>query len=76
MEVLFSIYSGISSKSLSKMNTLPAETSHADRLDSSSDQVKLERAKTERQRYLQPEEAAQIFDNKIPVKEKVFYVDL
>ncbi|KAK4270277.1 hypothetical protein QN277_023331 [Acacia crassicarpa] len=63
--------SGISSKSLSKMNTLPAETSLADKLGSNSAHFKFGRSKSVKQRQLQPKDAAQIFDNKIPVKKKL-----
>ena len=58
------------------MTTLPVNISHGDKLESSSSKVKLERSKTERQRHLRPEDAAQIFDNKVPVQEKVCYCDL
>ncbi|KAI4354434.1 hypothetical protein L6164_003295 [Bauhinia variegata] len=63
--------SGISGKELSKVNTLPIEISHVDKLESGSSHFKLERSKTERQRHLWPEDAAQIFDDKIPVQEKL-----
>ncbi|KAF7845521.1 sterol 3-beta-glucosyltransferase UGT80A2 isoform X1 [Senna tora] len=63
--------SGVSSRVLSKVNTLPEEISHVDKSESSSGQFKLERSRTERQRHLRPEDAAQIFDDKIPVKEKL-----
>nr|AYR16621.1 UDP-glucosyltransferase UGT80A23 [Polygala tenuifolia] len=65
--------SGGSSRSLSKVNTLPADFSHNDESVSTSSPLKLERSKTERLRHnnLRPEEAAQIFDNKIPVQEKL-----
>lgn len=56
------------------MSTLP-ELSHTDNLESSSSQFKLEKSKTERQRHLWPEDAAQIFDDKIPVQEKVSTFD-
>lgn len=53
------------------MTTLPVDISHGDNLESISSKFKLERSKTERQRHLRPEDAAQIFDDKIPVQEKV-----
>ncbi|KAI9072091.1 hypothetical protein K1719_045948 [Acacia pycnantha] len=53
------------------MNTLPAERSLADKLGSNSDHVKFERSKSVKQRQLQPKDAAQIFDDKIPVKKKL-----
>ncbi|KAK7350280.1 hypothetical protein VNO77_08693 [Canavalia gladiata] len=63
--------SAIPSKGLSKVTTLPAEISHGDKLESSSSKFKMERSKTERQKHLSPEDAAQIFDDKIPVQEKL-----
>lgn len=74
MIVLFSPGSGVSSRVLSKVNTMPAEISPTNKSGSSPDQFKLERSKTERQRHLRPEDAAQIFDEKIPVKEKVYLI--
>lgn len=55
------------------MTTLPADISHGDKSESSSSKFKMERSKTERQRQLSPEDAAQIFDDKIPIQEKVYY---
>ncbi|XP_028773067.1 sterol 3-beta-glucosyltransferase UGT80A2 [Neltuma alba] len=63
--------SGISGRGLCKVSTLPIGISHTDKLESNSSQSKLERSKTERQRHLRPEDAAQIFDDKIPVQEKL-----
>ncbi|XP_054783746.1 sterol 3-beta-glucosyltransferase UGT80A2-like [Prosopis cineraria] len=63
--------SGVSGRGLCKVSTLPVEISHTDKLESSSSQSKLERSKTERQRHLWPEDAAQIFDEKIPVQQKL-----
>lgn len=63
--------SGIPSKGVSKVTTLPVNISHGDKFESSSSKFKLERSKTERQRHLRPEDAAQIFDDKIPVQEKL-----
>ncbi|KAI9116184.1 hypothetical protein K1719_013114 [Acacia pycnantha] len=63
--------SGISRRGLCKVSTLPVEISHTDKSESNSSQSKLERSKTERQRHLRPEDAAQIFDDKIPVQEKL-----
>ncbi|KAE9603352.1 hypothetical protein Lal_00008203 [Lupinus albus] len=63
--------SGIPGKGLSNVTTMPADISHGDKLESSSSTFKLERSKTQRQRHLRPEDAAQIFDDKIPVQEKI-----
>ncbi|KAI5391701.1 sterol 3-beta-glucosyltransferase UGT80A2 [Lathyrus oleraceus] len=63
--------SGIPSRGLPKVTTLPVDISHGDKLESSPSNFKLERSKTERQRHLRPEEAAQIFDDKFPVQEKL-----
>ncbi|KAJ1409608.1 UDP-glucuronosyl/UDP-glucosyltransferase [Sesbania bispinosa] len=63
--------SGIPGRGLSKVTTLPVDLSHGDKLESSSSKFKLERSKTERQRHLRPEDAVQIFDDKIPVQEKL-----
>ncbi|KAL4394434.1 hypothetical protein S245_005116 [Arachis hypogaea] len=63
--------SGVAGKGLSKVTTLPIHISHEDKSESSSSKFKLERSKTERQRHLRPEDAAQIFDNKVPVQEKL-----
>ncbi|CAK8575045.1 unnamed protein product [Lathyrus sativus] len=63
--------SGIPSRGLPKVTTLPVDISHGDKLESSPSNFKLERSKTERQRHLRPEEAAQIFDDKCPVQEKL-----
>ncbi|KAH1154611.1 hypothetical protein AAZX31_18G137400 [Glycine max] len=62
--------SGILGKGLSKVTTLPADISQ-DKSESSSSKFKMERSKTERQRHLSPEDAAQIFDDKIPIQEKL-----
>jgi len=51
---------------------MPIDISHGDKLESSSSKFRIERSKTERIRHLSPEDAAQIFDNKIPVQEKVY----
>lgn len=76
--LVLSPYSGLPGKVLPKVTTLPVDISHGDKLESSSSssKFKLERSKTERQRHLRPEDAAQIFDDKIPVQEKVYYCDL
>ncbi|KAG5071597.1 hypothetical protein JHK86_006808 [Glycine max] len=62
--------SGIPGKGLSKVTTLPADISQ-DKSESSSSKFKMERSKTERQRHLSPEDAAQIFDDKVPIQEKL-----
>eukprot|EP00256_Glycine_max_P060300 XP_014629132.1 sterol 3-beta-glucosyltransferase UGT80A2 isoform X5 [Glycine max] len=60
----------IPGKGLSKVTTLPADISQ-DKSESSSSKFKMERSKTERQRHLSPEDAAQIFDDKVPIQEKL-----
>lgn len=59
--------SGAGSKNLSEVNTIPVE-----KLESVG-QIKLARSKTERQRHnnILAEEAAQIFDDKISVEQKI-----
>ncbi|XP_008447326.2 sterol 3-beta-glucosyltransferase UGT80A2 isoform X3 [Cucumis melo] len=63
---------GISGKTLLKVNTMPIQTSNIDQLESDSSQHKLERSKTEVHKHNKflPEEAAKIFDDKIPVHRK------
>ncbi|KAG6661120.1 sterol 3-beta-glucosyltransferase UGT80A2-like isoform X1 [Carya illinoinensis] len=66
--------SGVASKNVSEVNTLPAGVSNIHKLESKGQgQIKLERSKTERQRHnnICAEEAAQIFDAKVPVKQKI-----
>lgn len=55
------------------MNTLPAEKLNSDKLEPDLINPKLERSKTERQHHknILASEAAQIFDNKLPVQQKV-----
>ncbi|KAK2648891.1 hypothetical protein Ddye_016380 [Dipteronia dyeriana] len=62
-----------SGRSISKVNTLPMEVSSSDKLEPTSSQLKLERAKTEshRLRNILVEEAAQIYDNKISAEQKI-----
>lgn len=68
----FSFHSGISGKTLLKVNTMPIQTSCIDQLESDSSQHKLERSKTEAHKNkLLAEEAARFFDDKIPVHRKV-----
>lgn len=68
----FSFNSGISSRTLFKVNTMPIQTSSVDQLESDSSQHKLERSKTEMHKHkFLAEEAAKIFDDKIPVHRKV-----
>ncbi|XP_024030065.1 sterol 3-beta-glucosyltransferase UGT80A2 isoform X2 [Morus notabilis] len=64
---------GISGTSLQKTNTLPREISNLDKFESNSSPLKLERAKTERSRHhnIGSVEAAQIFNDKIPVQQKL-----
>ncbi|RZC19718.1 Sterol 3-beta-glucosyltransferase UGT80A2 isoform B [Glycine soja] len=66
----FTINKSIPGKGLSKVTTLPADISQ-DKSESSSSKFKMERSKTERQRHLSPEDAAQIFDDKVPIQEKL-----
>ncbi|KAF5480962.1 hypothetical protein F2P56_001662 [Juglans regia] len=66
--------SGVASKNVSEVNTLPAGVSNIDKLESKGQgQIKLERSKTERQRHnnIRAEEAAQIFDAKVSVQQKL-----
>lgn len=66
---------GISGRGVYKVNTLPIEISNLDKLESISGlgQLKLERSKSERHRHynIRSEEAAQIFDDKISIQQKV-----
>ncbi|PON65345.1 UDP-glucuronosyl/UDP-glucosyltransferase [Trema orientale] len=64
---------GISGRSVVKPNTLPLEISNLDKSESNSGRLKLERAKTERHRHnnIRSEDAAQIFDDKISVQQKL-----
>ncbi|KAL3517775.1 hypothetical protein ACH5RR_020364 [Cinchona calisaya] len=59
--------------SFSRVNTLPPEILSLDKLEPPLNSVKLERAKTERPRHpnIFSEEAAQIFDDNIPVQQKL-----
>ena len=60
--------------SFQKTKTLPAEiANNLDKFEATSGLLKLERSKTERQRHpnIRAEEAAQIFDDKISVEQKV-----
>lgn len=68
----FPFHAGISGKTLLKVNTMPIQTSNIDQLESDLSQHKLERSKTEvhKHKFL-AEEAAKIFDDKIPVHRKV-----
>ncbi|XP_021767459.1 sterol 3-beta-glucosyltransferase UGT80A2-like [Chenopodium quinoa] len=60
-------------RSFSRVNTLPAEKTHCGKLEPDVLPPKLERSKTERQhpRNILASEAAQIFDNNIPVQQKL-----
>ncbi|XP_048127453.1 sterol 3-beta-glucosyltransferase UGT80A2 isoform X2 [Rhodamnia argentea] len=64
---------GFSHRIMSKVNTLPVERLNTEREESTSNQVRLERAKTEKPMppNILAEEAAQIFDDKIPVQQKI-----
>ncbi|KMT05711.1 hypothetical protein BVRB_7g167190 [Beta vulgaris subsp. vulgaris] len=60
-------------RSFSRVNTLPAEKLNSDKLEPDLINPKLERSKTERQHHknILASEAAQIFDNKLPVQQKL-----
>ncbi|KAL9235666.1 hypothetical protein vseg_010408 [Gypsophila vaccaria] len=60
-------------KSFSRVQTLPAEKRNFANLEPDVSQPKLERSKTEKQRTtnILASEAAKIFDNKIPVQQKL-----
>ncbi|KAG6606327.1 sterol 3-beta-glucosyltransferase UGT80A2-like isoform X1 [Cucurbita moschata] len=61
----------ISGKTLLKVNTMPVQTSNVDRSESDLSQHKLERSKTEASKHkFLAEEAAKIFDDKVPVHMK------
>ncbi|XP_025013471.2 sterol 3-beta-glucosyltransferase UGT80A2 isoform X3 [Ricinus communis] len=64
--------SGTFGRDATKLNTSKAEMPGANKLEPTSSGLKLERSKTERQRpNILAEEAAQIFDDKIPVQQKL-----
>ncbi|KAL2508008.1 Sterol 3-beta-glucosyltransferase UGT80A2 [Forsythia ovata] len=66
--------SGSADASISRINTMPPEILNSEMLERPSREVKLERSKTERQRQnnnILAEEAAQIFDDKISVQQKL-----
>lgn len=67
------LLSGFSHRIMSKVNTLPVGRLSSEGEESTSNQVRLERAKTEKPMApnILAEEAAQIFDDKIPVQQKV-----
>lgn len=58
------------------MNTMPVDISKIEKMESSSDYPKFDKAKTERQRRhnILAEEAAQIFDDKISAHQKVRFL--
>ncbi|KAF4386972.1 hypothetical protein G4B88_024544 [Cannabis sativa] len=66
---------GTSGRSGVKINTLPMEISNSDKIESSAGPLKLERSRTERHRHnnnnLLSEDAAQIFDDKLSVQQKI-----
>ena len=72
--MIFFPNSGISGKTLLKVNTMPIQKSNIDQLESDLSQPKLERSKTEvhKQKFL-AEEAAKIFDDNISAHRKVLY---
>ncbi|CAI9107474.1 OLC1v1006836C3 [Oldenlandia corymbosa var. corymbosa] len=59
--------------SFSRANTLPPEILNLEKSEPPVNNIRLERSKTERQRHrnILSEEAAQIFDDKIPVQQKL-----
>lgn len=65
--------SGNASRSFPRVNTLPVEFLNSEKFMPPSSQLKLERSKTEKQRHhnIRAEDAAQIFDDKLPIKEKL-----
>ncbi|XP_059660237.1 sterol 3-beta-glucosyltransferase UGT80A2 isoform X2 [Cornus florida] len=65
--------SGTGGSNLPRVNTLPVRILDSDKLELPSSPIKLERSKTERHRHknILPEEAAQIFNNKISVQDKL-----
>lgn len=69
------VHSGVSSKNASEVNTL-IEASNVGKVESTG-HIRLERSKTERHRHnnlCAAEEAAQIFDDKISVQQKVKFM--
>ncbi|KAL2486119.1 Sterol 3-beta-glucosyltransferase UGT80A2 [Abeliophyllum distichum] len=66
--------SGNADASIFRINTVPPEILNSEMLERPSREVKLERSRTERQRHnnnILAEEAAQIFDDKISVQQKL-----
>ncbi|XP_057483961.1 sterol 3-beta-glucosyltransferase UGT80A2-like [Actinidia eriantha] len=65
--------SGTAGRSFPRVSTLPVERTSCDTLEPPPDQLKLEKSKTERLRNntILAEEAAQIFDDSIPVQQKL-----
>ncbi|XP_038715487.1 sterol 3-beta-glucosyltransferase UGT80A2-like [Tripterygium wilfordii] len=63
---------GTSGRTSSEVNTLPTDVPSVEKSVGTSSQHKLEKAKTERQRHnILAKEAAQIFDDKISVQQKL-----
>ena len=73
MNLLIFDVAGNASRSFPRVNTLPVEFLNSDKFMPPPSQLKLERSKTERQKHhnIRAEDAAQIFDDKLPIKEKV-----
>ncbi|XP_057985076.1 sterol 3-beta-glucosyltransferase UGT80A2 isoform X1 [Hevea brasiliensis] len=65
--------SGIAGRSTSKLKTSQVEMPGANKLEPTSSELKLEKSKTERQRYhnILAEDAAQILDDKISVQQRL-----
>ncbi|XP_021907201.1 sterol 3-beta-glucosyltransferase UGT80A2 isoform X2 [Carica papaya] len=65
--------SGPGDRNVFRMNTMPVDISKIEKMESSSDYPKFDKAKTERQRRhnILAEEAAQIFDDKISAHQKL-----
>ncbi|GFZ20158.1 UDP-Glycosyltransferase superfamily protein [Actinidia rufa] len=65
--------SGTADRSFPRVSTLPVERTSCDTLEPPPDQLKLQKSKTERPRNntILAEEAAQIFDDSIPVQQKL-----
>lgn len=71
--VLVIHYAGLPGQIFPRVSTLPPEILSSYKPDQFSSQLKLERSKTDRPRRndLRPEEAAQFYDEKISVQQKV-----
>ncbi|KAF5197271.1 hypothetical protein FRX31_013140 [Thalictrum thalictroides] len=68
--------SGNAERSLPRAKTLPGESSSADKVESNLKEAKMERSNTERRRQsgIRGEQAAQIFDDNMSVRKKVWFI--